>query len=258
VIFSGAPADANDERAVLDDKSARSAALWLRLANEFVNNPAWKPQNTFGAIEPLIAAIDPSKVPVRNIRGDELRAQFSKYRSNYTVAYFNFKKSGKNVEDANHLAGDDEFKTDYCRNDSVTVYQRHLYSRDDVPKFVKKDLPANCEIEEGFLRSSTTVVTTPAAGGKRQLNPQSATTNELLAAMLASNEKITATSAKQVSLQEEMNRDKMLTNKKMRINSDMEMLKNIANAENINRNIREAAEEKLMAYITSSSTTLFE
>jgi uncharacterized protein (UPF0147 family) len=90
------------------------------------------------------------------------------------------------------------------------------------------------------------------------LNPQSATTNELLAAMLASNEKITATSAKQVSLQEEMNRDKMLTNKKMRINSDMEMLKNIANAENINRNIREAAEEKLMAYITSSSTTLFE
>ena len=106
----------------MDDKSARSAALWLRLANEFVNNPAWKPQNTFGAIEPLIAAIDPSKVPVRNIRGDELRAQFSKYRSNYTVTYFNFKKSSKNVEDASHLAGDDEFKTDYCR-------KRHLASQ---------------------------------------------------------------------------------------------------------------------------------
>jgi len=126
VIFSGAPADANDERAVLDDKSARSAALWLRLSTEFVNNPAWKPQNTFGAVEPLIATIDPSKVPVRNLRGDELRAQFSKCRSSYTIAYLNFKKSGMNVEDANHLAGDDEFKNDFSRSNSVTVYQRHL------------------------------------------------------------------------------------------------------------------------------------
>ena len=195
VIFSGAPADANDERAVLDDKSARSAALWLRLSTEFVNNPAWKPQNTFGAVEPLIATIDPSKVPVRNLRGDELRAQFSKCRSSYTIAYLNFKKSGMNVEDANHLAGDDEFKNDFSRSNSVTVYQRHLYSRSDIPKFVKKDLPANCEIEEGFRNSVTAnPYTTPTVGGKRQ---QSVSTNELLATLIAGNEKQAAQQAAQ-------------------------------------------------------------
>jgi hypothetical protein len=80
VIFAGAPADAKDERAVLDDKSTRAAALWQRIADEFVNNAAWKPQNIFGEVEPAVTDIDPSKTPVRNIRGEELRGQLKELR----------------------------------------------------------------------------------------------------------------------------------------------------------------------------------
>ena len=75
VIFNGGPFDQTLKRAALDDKTTRSNSLWDRLANEFVNNPEWKPVNQYNHY--AVKEIDPSQPPVRPLKGEEVRTVFN-------------------------------------------------------------------------------------------------------------------------------------------------------------------------------------
>lgn len=167
-IFSGPPK--GEERAFLDDKAnGRATGLWKELVEEYFNVPNWRPTNIF--TDNRVSHLDPSKAPQQPWGPDQLRLQFSKMRTQFTLLNANFHKSGQMEEGADHAEGDDEFFEKYAGRDCVYLFMRMLF-RTGMPSFISRDMVKSNQMDQGL----GTQTTTPDSGGKRKQN--ASVTNE--------------------------------------------------------------------------------
>ena len=161
VIFGGVGKAAR--RAQLDDKSTRTINNWKILCDEFLNSPAWCPDNPFEDC-PRLVDIDPFHPPPTPFEAEELRSLFSKMRSQYSIFNNNFHRSGELVEGEGD--GDDEFFEKFAGKDVVYLYAHKLFAGRP-PKFCTRDVTQPCDIGISSPTPSSSVSSINSSSGSR-------------------------------------------------------------------------------------------
>jgi hypothetical protein len=80
IIYGGVTKKARRE--MMDDKSTRNTNLWKTLADDYFNNPDWKPENE--QTDTRAETINPRKAPAP-FPPEKLRALFSAQRTQYSL-----------------------------------------------------------------------------------------------------------------------------------------------------------------------------
>lgn len=131
-------------RSILDDKSVRNKELWLRLADDFINNSAWNPVNEFE--DSRLDYVDPRFPPTKPITAEQLRKMWSDLRTKYSLVNENFNRSGNGLQGDGD--GDDDFYENFCQGNLVFFYMHKLFGGKP-PSYVTRDLREGLQSDVG-------------------------------------------------------------------------------------------------------------
>lgn len=155
-IHAGAAVLREEERVVMDDTSCRMVSKWNELCMDYFNNSNFKPTNCISQslieVKPELGCINPSLPPEKPWDSNRLKTEYNNLRNKYTRLHCNFHKSGQNVEDSDHIAGDVEFMEKYCEGDLVYAYLHVVFDRAP-PKFILREMPEKSKFEVGIKKS---------------------------------------------------------------------------------------------------------
>lgn len=115
IIFSGVTKIAR--RTVTDDKTTRNASIWNMLCGKYFNNIDWRPENDVD--DSRVSSLNPTLPPSEPYAPEKLRTLFCTMRTQYSLYYDRYHRSGQIVEGDGD--GDDDFFENFVRGNCAYV-----------------------------------------------------------------------------------------------------------------------------------------
>ena len=94
-----------------------------------------------------IRTIEPGLVPNDSIEPEQLRSLFSSLRTQYTIFYNNYHRSGNLTEGDGE--GDDDFFVNFVKGDMVYYYMHKVFDG-KAPTYCTRDLDSDVSMEVGY------------------------------------------------------------------------------------------------------------